>query len=338
MKILHARLARTSEEQLSMINQLDVIEQSKVPCVLCGCSKKTMLLEAMDYISQDTFRLLQCQACGLVETAPRPNSAKMVRYYPDEYFGLSGRRFLGPGERMIQLARVWRARAIHRLFHAPGRILDIGCGRGWMLSKLKQLHWECYGTEWSETLVEQHRQNGLHAFHDPDRHDCHFPDQFFDAVTLWHIFEHISNPSEILVEINRIMKPNGVIVIATPNFGGLVSRLSRESWFALDVPRHLYHYSHKTLPAMVESTGFRVFRRRSLSIEQDVFGAAQSGLNKMGFSYNQLYNSIRNNTAKTNMPPRSETLVQKVRFWFSALTMLSLSVPAVLILSLLKTG
>lgn len=314
------------------------VEQEGTPCVLCGQSNKTVVFEATDYITQDRFRLLQCQTCHLVETSPQLDLTEMIRYYPDEYFGLSGRRFLGPGEQVIRLARVWRAEAIHRFCRAPGRSLDIGCGRGWMLTKLKQMGWECYGTEWSEMLVRRHQQNGLHVLHEPDLRDCHFPDRFFDAITLWHVFEHIPNPSHILAEIHRIMKPGGLIVVATPDFGGLVSRLARQSWFALDVPRHLYHYSGQTLPAMVERTGFRVFRRRTLSVEQDIFGCAQSVMNAMGFGFNKLYNSIRANGAKADAPIGAGILADGPVFWGLALTLLTLSVPLSLLLSLLRTG
>jgi len=261
----------------------------------------------------------------------------MARYYPDEYFGLSGRRFLRPGEWVIRLARVWRAEAIHRLSHAPGRILDIGCGRAWMLAKLKQLGWECYGTEWSETLVNLHRQNGLQVFREIDLRDCHFADQYFDVVTLWHVFEHIYNPSEILAEIRRVIKPGGLIVLATPDFGGLSARLARQSWFALDVPRHLYHYSHKTLPDMLEAAGFKVFRRRHLSIEQDLFGMTQSTLNAMGYSHNKLYKSIRI-TTQPGQPVQRETFFNQALFWFCTLVLLIPCALAALIFSLFKTG
>ena len=321
-----------------MDNQPYPGEQINQPCVLCGHSQKAVLFETDDYMTRDPFWLIQCQVCRLVETAPRPQPEKMNQYYPDEYFGLSGRRFLGPGEMIIRLARLWRADAIHRYFRLPGRVLDIGCGRGWMLAKLKQLGWECYGTEWSETLVKLHQQNGLQVVRELDLRDCHFPDQFFDAVTLWHVFEHIPNPVEILSEIHRILKPGGLIVLATPDVGGLSARLTRQAWFSLDVPRHLFHYSHNTLAAIIERAGFRILRRRYLSIEQDLFSTTQSALNAMGFSYNRFYNVIRNNTARSGRMAHSASIFSQLVFWSCALALLAPCSAASVLFSLFQAG
>ena len=319
-------------------NLTHMIKQRRTPCVLCGHSQQKVLFEAADYMSHDRFELLQCPVCQLVETAPQPVSTEIGKYYPDEYFGLSGRRFLGPGEWVIRLARIWRAEAIHRFNRAPGRILDIGCGRGWMLTRLKQLGWTCHGTEWSETLVKLHQQNGLDVQHELDLRNCHFPDQFFDVVTLWHVFEHIHNPAEILSEIYRILKPGGLIVLATPDWGGLSAQLTRQNWFALDVPRHLFHYSHRTLPAIVESAGFRVFRQRHLSLEQDLFGATQSVLNTLGFGYNHLYNAIRNDAARSGPAAQPASISSQVVFWACALALVTPCSLAALVFSLFKAG
>lgn len=313
------------------------VSQLSEACALCGQNHKLPLFDAVDYISQGKFTLLHCEECGLIETAPRPSREVLGRYYPDAYFGSEEQRFVGLGQRLFRHGRMALAERIHAQFRQAGRALDIGCGPGWMLQRLHQHGWDCYGTEWSQELVSRLNQMGLHVYREPDLRDCHFPDQHFDAVTLWHVFEHIGNPSETLTEIHRILKPGGLLIIATPDIGGAVAQFTSDNWFALDVPRHLYHYSYRTLPDIIAKHDFKVIRKHDLSLEQDIFGMAQSLMNKMGFRFNRFYMAIRHQSAQASGVKR-ETFIQKLLFIAAALTMTALSLPGAPLLSLFKRG
>jgi SAM-dependent methyltransferase len=276
-----------------------------VACTCCRATDLATLFQATDYISKDCFEIVQCQRCGLVMTSPVPDREAMSRYYPDSYFGASGQRFAGFGEAIIRLERERRARAIQRFCPQPGRVLDIGCGRGVMLHKLKRKGWECYGSELSEALTQQLKVAGIQTFRELDVRNCHFPNSFFDVVSLWHSLEHLPAPCPTLDEIYRILKPNGIVVFAVPNLGGWLSQWTRQNWFGLDVPRHLFHYDRQSLPSLIESHKLSIERISDFSIEQDVLGAAQSLLNLLGFRHNAFYNLIRNRTAR---PAESERL------------------------------
>lgn len=270
-----------------------------VACTCCSATALAVLFKASDYISEDVFEVIQCRQCGLVMTSPVPDGEATSRYYPDSYFGTSGQRFAGFGEAIIRLERERRARAIQRFCPQPGRILDVGCGRGVMLLKLKRKGWECYGSELSEALAQQLEIAGIQTFRELDVKNCRFPASFFDVVSLWHSFEHLPDPCSTLDEIYRILKPNGVAVFAVPNLGGWLSQWTRQNWFGLDVPRHLFHYDRRSLPSLIESHGLRIERISDLSIEQDVLGAAQSLLNSVGFRQNAFYNLIRSKAARS---------------------------------------
>jgi 2-polyprenyl-3-methyl-5-hydroxy-6-metoxy-1,4-benzoquinol methylase len=306
-------------------------------CALCGQNHKHLLFEAVDYISREKFALLRCETCGLIETAPRPSGEALGHYYPDAYFGSEEQRFIGLGQRLFRQGRLQLAERIHAQHKQPGRALDIGCGPGWMLQRLHQHGWDCYGTEWSQELANRLNEMGLHVYRELDVRNCSFAEQSFDVVTLWHVFEHISNPSETLDEIHRILKPGGLLIIATPDIGGAVAQFTRDNWFALDVPRHLYHYSYRTLPEIMTRHGFKVIRRHDLSMEQDVFGMAQSLMNKAGFRFNRFYMAIRHQSAQAAGAQR-ETIIQKISFIAAALATTALSVPGAPLLSVVKRG
>jgi SAM-dependent methyltransferase len=90
--------------------------------------------------------------------------------------------------------------------------------------------------------------------------DCHFPDSYFDVVTLNHVLEHIPDPNEELREIRRILKDGGTLLLSTPNIDSLQFKISKERWFGLDLPRHLYYYSYETIVTMLEKNGFDVVK------------------------------------------------------------------------------
>ena len=112
-----------------------------------------------------------------------------------------------------------------------------------------------------------------------DIRSCRYPDHHFDVVSLWHVFEHLPNPEEILREIARILKPHGLLVIEVPNLSSWQFKISRGTWIHLDSPRHFFHYSPYNLNKILGSHGFHVRSLRTLSWEFGPFGMLQSLLN-----------------------------------------------------------
>ena len=100
----------------------------------------------------------------------------------------------------------------------------------------------------------------------------------FDSITLWHTFEHLTDPRATLGEIRGLLSPKGVLIIAVPNAGGLQARTFGAKWFHLDVPRHLYHFTRSSLANLLRSEGFIPFREWHQEFEYDLLGWSQSAL------------------------------------------------------------
>lgn len=268
-----------------------------VDCNLCESKYTSFLFAAQDYISREYFNVVKCDMCGLVYTNPRPNSEEIDKFYGQHYYGKQNLRFKVLVELPIRLFRRQRSRKILRLMDS-GRILDVGCGRGRMLDEFRKRGWETFGTEFSEQAAGAAREEfGLNVRAIALK-NWGFEDKFFDAITLWHVLEHLPDPHGTLREVNRILKDDGLIVVSTPNFDSFQAKVSKEKWFHLDVPRHYYHFSTRTLTQMLESVGFKVWRQHPFSLEYDPFGLMQSLLNMLGGEPNFLYDLLKSDSGR----------------------------------------
>ena len=137
------------------------------------------------------------------------------------------------------------------------KVLDIGCANGDYLAWLKELGWEPYGVEIDENCVKFARKEyGIDIFCG-DLLETKFPDNYFDCVTMWQSLHIHHHPLQILREINRILKKNGLVVVSVPNINSLEAKLLKEKSFLFDIPRHLYDFSPRTLKNLLKKAGLR---------------------------------------------------------------------------------
>jgi 2-polyprenyl-3-methyl-5-hydroxy-6-metoxy-1,4-benzoquinol methylase len=250
-------------------------------CPLCGSVGAPLMIDrATDYITGTEFSVRRCERCGLAATDPRPVS--MDPYYPAAY-----RRYSGMTLRALRWLYAWRVRGWARRLARRGRALEIGCGDGWMLGALRDRGWRVLG---SERTIDGARAaaatNGIPVF--VGDLDSLGSSARFDLIILFQALEHLAEPMAMLRQSARLLDHGGVIVVAVPNVASWQARLFGRSWFHLDVPRHLHHFSPAALAAACEKAGLRVMRTRFVSFEHDPYGWVQSVLNRLGFKQNLL--------------------------------------------------
>jgi SAM-dependent methyltransferase len=311
-------------------------------CDLCGATKSESILTAEDHYSSEDFSLSRCLQCGCVYTNPRPTSSELGRYYPASYYGAQGRRFRGGLEQVVQFFRRQLADKICRQFPVPGKILEVGSGRGTLLAELAGRGWQATGTEYSTSMAESSLNNlGIRVYPAPNLQDCQFETATFQVVVCYHVLEHLPYPLETLTEIRRIIAPDGLLIVAVPNFGGWVAQWSRAKWFSLDVPRHLFHFSSDTLTSALTKSGFEIRKRGTLSLEQDVFSFAQSCLNKMNFPFNIFYDLIRSQDARLryqDAPFRFQEVLKIPLIWALGILFSFVGLPIAIASGWLGTG
>lgn len=145
-------------------------------------------------------------------------------------------------------------------FVGDGMLLDVGCGSGERLQRHVALGWDGWGVEISPEAARYAREErGLRVFQG-DLPGAGFPAGTFDMVVFSHSLEHMFSPTATLREVNRILRPGGRLFLALPNAASAEARLFGRWWFGWEVPRHLYHFTPRTLDRCLRQTGFRVIR------------------------------------------------------------------------------
>ena len=252
-------------EPLTRLSSVDEattdLEWEESPCPLCGSCHYEPLIEAAD-ASQDEglrFLVVRCEQCGLCFTNPRPSPRSIDLFYPDDYppFQHSSHARHDPWWHGV-LRRVKGRQDLDRLLGTePARLLDLGCGSGSFLARMRQRGWQVTGLDLSPSAVDRGRQLGLNVLHGSLPHE-HLAEGSFDLVTMWQSLEHVPHPLEVLRAARGLLAPGGRLVLSVPNIGSLPFRWFGPAWYGLDLPRHLTHFTAGTLRMMLRHAGFSV--------------------------------------------------------------------------------
>lgn len=212
------------------------------------------------------FPVVRCRRCGLLRTSPRPTPAEIHRYYPDAY-GPYATTIVGREPNDAVPPRRW-SRILGRLLEPktnvlppipPGRLLEIGCGSGAFLHRMARAGWEVAGLELSGTAGEEARRLGFPIFIG-SLADAPDPVKPFNLIVGWMVLEHLHAPVDMLRKLHRWSSPGGWLALSIPDAGALEFKLFRDAWYALDVPRHLFHFTSRTAGLVLARSGWRLER------------------------------------------------------------------------------
>jgi SAM-dependent methyltransferase len=163
-------------------------------------------------------------------------------------------------------------------FDAPGRVLDIGCGSGEFLYKMKKAGWETHGVELSAKAASIGNAAGL-DIQAGTLASARLPQDYFDYVRLNHSFEHLVDPEETLALIWRYLARDGLLFIGVPNVDGWLAKVFGKYWWNLGPPVHPFNYSRSSLTRLLEKHRFSVVRSRTNSNFAGLVGSLQMMIN-----------------------------------------------------------
>jgi len=230
-------------------------------CPVCeGDSLSTFKGIKDHFLSQETFHLSQCKKCGFVFTNPRPDENELEKYYQsDEYFSHSKKK-KGLISFLYDTVKKYALENKYKLISEiipTGKILDIGCATGEFLNVFQQKGWTCYGIEPAKNPRDFAIENYNLDVRDENAIN-NFDKETFDVITMWHVLEHVPKLNERIEQIYKLLKPDGLLLIALPNYLSWDAKFYEAFWAGYDVPRHLYHFSSKTVSLLLNKHGFSV--------------------------------------------------------------------------------
>ncbi len=234
---------------------------SNFVCPICAGTIAEPHLQVKDYsVSQLTFNLNKCTTCQLVVTTNAPNQTDIAQYYKfDEYIshtntnkGLINKLY----HKVRQITLLKKYNWVKKYTKKDsGILLDIGCGTGSFLHTMQLHNWTTKGLEPDAKARENAKKlYSIDALQPTELYNIET--NSYDAVTMWHVLEHVHELQGYITQIKNILTTNGKLFIAVPNYTSYDAQYYNKYWAAYDVPRHLYHFAPNSIAQLATLNGF----------------------------------------------------------------------------------
>lgn len=270
-------------------------------CPICSSKDLVPLLRCKDYYaSGEEFELVKCQVCRFAITQDFPSEDVVGKYYNVPDYISHSDTHEGIINKLYHIARgiALKSKAKTITKHSAkdaSTLLDIGCGTGYFLNKMKEKKWIVTGIE---------KDDGARKYA-KDKFDLntHTHDYLFqlaekkkDVITMWHVLEHVEKLNATLSKIHEVLKDNGTAVIALPNKESLDAKAYKDKWAAYDVPRHLWHFSPNDFELLANKHNFKLVEIKPMYFDafyismlsekyKGTFAASLIGLTKGGIYF-----------------------------------------------------
>jgi cyclopropane fatty-acyl-phospholipid synthase-like methyltransferase len=232
-------------------------------CPACSSNHISASLSTIDYtVTKEQYTIYTCKDCSLRFTQDIPTIEEIGKYYQSDAYVSHSDTKKGLINTIYHKVRRFTLQQKQKLISQTtglqkGRLLDIGAGTGAFANTMQQAGWEVKGLEPDETAREQAQKN-YNLSLDLPQQLYSFESENFDAITMWHVLEHVHDLNGYWEKFAQILASNGRLVIAVPNYTSYDAKHYGEYWAAYDVPRHLYHFSPHSIEQLGKRYGFKL--------------------------------------------------------------------------------
>jgi 2-polyprenyl-3-methyl-5-hydroxy-6-metoxy-1,4-benzoquinol methylase len=241
-------------------------------CPSCGGENISEVLTCEDYtVSHETFSIWHCQTCTLRFTQNVPDAESIGPYYQSDAYISHSETGKGLINKLYKIARRYTLGSKRNFVQSQtnllsGKLLDVGCGTGAFLREMSDAGWSVNGLE--PDAGARAKAKELYNVHPQPSGDLFklAPD-FFEAITMWHVLEHVHDLHGYMQQLKKLLTTNGKLFIAVPNYTSTDATYYQQYWAAYDVPRHLYHFSPKSIKILAEKHGFKVKKKKPMLID-----------------------------------------------------------------------
>lgn len=238
-------------------------------CPICASESIEKLYVAKDHtVSGESFEVWHCANCSGGFTQNVPDAATIGPYYAAESYvshtdsdkGIINNIY----HKVRRISLLTKKKLVNTLAHkTSGTLLDIGAGTGAFVHTMQTAGWQVTGLEPDDTAAKQAllkyniRLQSANTIYNLEAHQ-------FDAITMWHVLEHVHDLHGYFKRFGELLQPSGVLVIAVPNYTSTDAKMYGQNWAALDTPRHLYHFSPASMEALARKYGFTLVAKKAM--------------------------------------------------------------------------
>ena len=246
------------------------------------------------FLSQEVFEIKPSRFEGILETTPKPSADKLDEYYDSPNYishqtkarSLKDKIYQGVKSIMIN-----RKKRLIMGYKREGKILDVGAGTGEFLDAFEKKNWKKTVLEPSSKFQSVYKEKNFSILKTLSQ----AKENSFDVITLWHSLEHIPQLEDTVKELKRILKPNGVIFIAVPNYKSYDSKFYKAYWAAWDVPRHLWHFSRDGLKQLFRKENFYCAKEVGLPFDAYYVSLLSENYKPKGFKLRAFFIGVLSN-------------------------------------------
>ena len=239
------------------------------PCPICNGVDISYLIHCKDYsLTKQNFDIIQCASCSLKYTFPIPSTAEIPHFYDfpayishsDVKTGWMNQMYHYVRNRTLKQKTKW----VQSLFTGhKGALLEVGAGTGAFANAMYEKGWAVTGLEPDENsrtiALEKYKLTLL-----PIESLNNIAPKSKEVITLWHVLEHVHDLKGYLTSFKSILKPNGRLIIAVPNYTSYDAQYYKKYWAAYDVPRHLYHFSPSSMKILLNQFNMQIVETKPM--------------------------------------------------------------------------
>lgn len=234
-------------------------------------SKKSIYISVKDHsVSSEEFQLLVNIEFGYLETSPQPSAEKSPEYYKSEdYISHTDtkRNLFEKVYHQVRKITLNKKLKLINSFHSEDKnLLDIGCGTGDFLQIAQQNDWTVSGVEPNKDARQIANSKTKNSVYDINQL-LQFPKHSFDVISLWHVLEHLPNLDEQVTILKSLLKENGTLIIAVPNYKSYDAKYYKNFWAAFDVPRHLWHFNQESISKLFSKENMKVVETHPMKFD-----------------------------------------------------------------------
>lgn len=288
-------------------------------CPVCKSSDLKKIFKAVDFtVSKKEFEILECAQCRLRFTQDVPDADSISSYYKSEDYISHTNSSKGLINKLYQIVRSITLKQkqynIERITGLKtGHLLDVGSGTGMFVKQMKDHGWQVTGLEPDEAARNlAYNKNKVQLF-DMDLMDK-LNKESFDAISLWHVLEHVHELDLLITRLKVLLKPSGTIFIALPNYTSMDAAYYKNNWAAYDVPRHLYHFSPASIQELMKRNDLKVIKHQPMWFDSFYISLLSSKYKTGAINiFSGFFNGLKSNFYAWRNPQKCSSVIYLVK-------------------------